>query len=246
MFYQPQVNLESGRLVGAEALIRWRHPHRGLVSPDDFMPVVNASSISDGVALWVMETACRQGRIWQQKGFNIRLGVNLSPSQFQSGDLAATVEAVLRDTGFAPSLLELEVTEGILLEDDARALEIFHRIQGLGVRIAFDDFGTGFASLTYLKKFPLDRLKIDKSFVRNLRANSDDMAIVGATISLGKLLGLSVIAEGIQDRATANLLASKGCEEGQGYYFGRPMPATEFELRFRSKDDYLTSDISVA
>ena len=232
MFYQPQISLETGRLVGAEALIRWRHPERGVVAPDDFMPVVNGSSISDGIALWVLETVCRQGHQWQQKGFDIRLGVNLSPSQFQSGDLAATVEAVLRDTGFSPSLLELEVTEGILLEDDERALAIFDRIQDLGVGIAFDDFGTGFASLTYLKKFPLDRLKIDKSFVQNLRADSDDMAIVGATIGLGKLLGLSVIAEGIQDRATADLLGSKGCEEGQGYYFGRPMPAAEFEQRF--------------
>ena len=169
LFYQPQVNLEDGRLVGAEALIRWRHPDRGLVLPDDFMPVVNASSISDGIALWVMATACQQGRLWQQKGHDIRLGVNLSPSQFQSGDLAATVGTILRDTGFSPSLLELEVTESILLEDDERALEIFRRIQDLGVSIAFDDFGTGYASLTYLKKFPLDRLKIDKSFVVNCR-----------------------------------------------------------------------------
>ena len=163
------------------------------------------------------------------EGLDIRLGVNLSPSQFQSGDLAATVEAVLCDTGFSPSLLELEVTEDILLDDDERACGIFRRIQDLGVSIAFDDFGTGYASLTYLKKFPLDRLKIDKSFVRDLRAGSDDVAIVGATISLGKLLGLSVIAEGIEDRATADLLRSMGCEEGQGYYFGRPMPAAEFE-----------------
>ena len=243
MFYQPQVGLETGRLVGAEALIRWRHPERGVVLPNDFMPVVNGSSISDGIALWVLETVCRQGHLWQQKGFDIRLSVNLSPSQFQSGDLAAIVEAVLRDTGFSPSLLELEVTEGILLEDDERALAIFDRLQDLGVGIAFDDFGTGFASLTYLKKFPLDRLKIDKSFVQDLRADSDDMAIVGATIGLGKLLGLSVIAEGIEDRATADLLGSKGCEEGQGYYFGRPMPAAEFEQRFLVNDARLISGI---
>ena len=246
LFYQPQVSLADRRLVGAEALIRWRHPERGLVSPEDFMPVVNASSISDRVALWVMETACRQGRQWQQKGHNIRLGVNLSPSQLQLGDLAATVGTILRDTGFSPSLLELEVTENILLEDDEKALEIFRRIQDLGVNIAFDDFGTGYASLTYLKRFPLDRLKIDKSFVRGLQADSDDAAIVGSTISLGKLLGLSVIAEGIEDGATADLLASMGCEEGQGYYFGRPMPAAEFEQRFLSNDTRLTSGISLA
>ena len=245
LYYQPQVNLEDGKLVGAEALIRWRHPD-GLVLPNDFMPAVNASMISDGVALWVMETACRQGRVWQRKGHDIRLSVNLSPSQFQLGDLAATVASVLRDTGFSPSLLELEVTESILLEDDERALEIFRLIQNLGVRIAFDDFGTGYASLTYLKKFPLDRLKIDKSFVSKLRANSDDMAIVGATISLGKLLGLSVIAEGIEDHATADLLQGRGCDEGQGYYFGRPMPASEFEQRFLSKEVILTPCTAVA
>ncbi len=236
LFYQPQLSLKDGKLAGAEALIRWRHPDRGVVSPADFMPLVNASSISDRIARWVMETACRQGRLWQQKGHDVRLGVNLSPSQLQSGDLAAAVGAMLQDTGFSPSLLELEVTEDILLEDDEAALETFRRIQSLGVHIAFDDFGTGYASLTYLKKFPLDRLKIDKSFVRELRADSDDAAIVGCTINLGKLLGLSVIAEGIEDLATADLLRSMGCEEGQGYYFGPAMPAAEFERRFLSQD----------
>jgi diguanylate cyclase (GGDEF)-like protein/PAS domain S-box-containing protein len=236
LFYQPQVDLEDGRLIGAEALIRWRHPALGLVMPDEFMPVVNASSISTSVASWVMKTVCVQGRRWQQMGHDIRLGVNLSPSQFQSGDLAAAVDSVLKETGFSPSLLELEVTEGILLEDDERASENFRGIQDLGVNIAFDDFGTGYASLTYLKKFPLNTLKIDKSFVIDLRVDSDDMVIVGATIGLGKLLGLSVIAEGIEDRATADLLWSMGCKEGQGYYFGRPMPASEFEQKFLSKD----------
>jgi EAL domain-containing protein (putative c-di-GMP-specific phosphodiesterase class I) len=144
---------------------------------------------------------------------------------------------VLKDTGFAPSLLELEVTENILLEDNEAALDTFHRIRDLGVSIAFDDFGTGYASLAYLKKFPLDRLKIDKSFVRDIREDSDDAAIVGTTINLSRLLGLSVIAEGIEDRATADLLKSMGCQEGQGYYFGPPMPAAEFEQRFLLKDN---------
>jgi diguanylate cyclase (GGDEF)-like protein/PAS domain S-box-containing protein len=246
VYYQPQISLADGRLVGAEALIRWHHPRRGLVLPDDFMPVVNASSISDTIALWVMETACRQGSLWHHNGHDIRLGVNLSPSQFHSGDLVATVESILSDTGFSPSLLELEVTESILLEDDDRALKIFRRLQDLGITIAFDDFGTGYASLTYLKKFPLNKLKIDKSFVRKLRADSEDMAIVGATISLAKLLGLSVIAEGIEDRSTAELLLSKGCEEGQGYCFGRPMPAAEFGQKFLTRDDGLDRGVSAA
>jgi diguanylate cyclase (GGDEF)-like protein/PAS domain S-box-containing protein len=232
LFYQPQIRLEDGGLIGAEALIRWRHPSRGLVSPAEFMPLVNTSSISDAIAKWVMKTACTQARIWEQAGHNVRVGVNLSPSQLQSGDLARFVEEMLETTGLSASLLELEVTEDILVEDAQRVLEIFLRIQRLGVRIVFDDFGTGYASLSYLKQFPLDGLKIDRSFVMELRANSDDAAIVGSTIGLSKQLGLSVIAEGIEDRATADLLASMGCLEGQGYHFGRPMPAAEFEQKF--------------
>ena len=232
LFYQPQVRLADAGLIGAEALIRWRHPTRGLVSPAEFMPLVNTSSISDTIAKWVMQTACSQARVWEQAGHNVRVGINLSPSQLQSGDLARSVEEMLETTGLAPSLLELEVTEDILVVDAQRVLEIFLRIQSLGVRIVFDDFGTGYASLSYLKKFPLDGLKIDRSFVMELRANADDTAIVGSTIGLSKQLGLSVIAEGIEDRATADLLASMGCPEGQGYYFGRPMPAAEFEQKF--------------
>jgi len=246
LFYQPQFDLKNGRLVGAEALIRWRHPDRGLVLPGDFMPTANASPIADGIALWVMKTACRQGRRWQQNGHDIRIGINLSPSQLLSGDLAATVRTILRDTGFSPALLELEMTENILLADDDGASRMFRRIQDLGVRIAFDDFGTGYASLAYLKKFPLDRLKIDKSFVHELQADSVDAAIVHSTIGLSRLLGLSVTAEGIEDSATVELLRSMGCAEGQGYYLGRPMPAADFEQRFLSKDALPASGVRAA
>ncbi len=232
LFYQPQVRLTDGGLIGAEALIRWRHPSRGLVSPAEFMPVVNTSSISDRIAGWVMETACRRARMWELAGHPVRIGVNLSPSQFQSGDLAISVAEMLEITGLTPSLLELEVTEDILLLDEERVLDIFLRIQKLGVRLVFDDFGTGYASLSYLKKFPLDGLKIDRTFVLELLAGSDDAAIVGSTINLSRQLGLSVIAEGIENRATADLLVSMGCEEGQGYFFGRPMPAQSFESQF--------------
>jgi EAL domain-containing protein (putative c-di-GMP-specific phosphodiesterase class I) len=162
---------------------------------------------------------------------NLRLGVNLSPSQLQSNELAATVQKVLDETGFSSALLELEVTEDILLADVDRALEIFRAIQALGVRIVFDDFGTGYASLSYVKKFPLNGLKIDRSFVRELRLKADDQAIVGSTIMLARQLGLNVIAEGIEDDDTAAFLARMGCDEGQGYVFGRPMPAAEFESR---------------
>jgi diguanylate cyclase (GGDEF)-like protein/PAS domain S-box-containing protein len=249
LFYQPQVHLSDGALIGAEALIRWRHPVRGLVSPAEFMPVVNSSPISERIAAWVMETACRQGRAWEQAGHSLRIGVNLSPSQLHSGDLAASVEAVLARTGLTPSLLELEVTEDIVLLDEERVLDTFMRIQQLGARMVFDDFGTGFASLSYLKKFPLDGLKIDRSFVLNLIADSDDAAIVGSTVSLSRQLGLSVIAEGIENSATADLLARMGCEEGQGYFFGKPMPADDFERRYllnRKQPEMESMPISVA
>ncbi len=242
LFYQPQVRLADGRLVGVEALIRWRHPDRGLVLPAEFMPLVNASSIAERLGLWVMEAACMQGREWQRQGHALRIGVNLSPSQIHSGNLAASAALVLKKTGLSPSLLELEVTENILIEDDERARDIFQRIRNLGIGIALDDFGTGYASLTYLKKFPLDRLKIDRSFVRELRATTDDAAIVQSTVSLSKMLGLSVIAEGIEDRTTAELLVSMGCDEGQGYYFSPALPAAEFEKMFLSKNVVADSD----
>jgi diguanylate cyclase (GGDEF)-like protein/PAS domain S-box-containing protein len=235
LFYQPQVRLVDGGLVGAEALIRWRHPERGLVPPGQFMPVVNTSSISGRVAQWVMETACRQARAWELAGHRLRVGINLSPSQLQSGDLATSVASVLADTGLSPSLLEIEVTEDIILLDEERVLDTFLRIQALGARLVFDDFGTGYASLSYLKKFPLDGLKIDRSFVFDLLIDSDDAAIVSSTVGLGKQLGLSVIAEGIENRATADLLVSMGCEEGQGYFFGKPMPVEAFEAQFLDK-----------
>jgi diguanylate cyclase (GGDEF)-like protein/PAS domain S-box-containing protein len=237
LFYQPQVRLADAGLIGVEALIRWHHPVRGMVSPGEFMPVVNTSAISEPIARWVLETACRQARIWERAGHNVRVGVNLSPSQLQSGDLATSVAEMLEITGLAPSLLELEVTEDILLVNEDKALDTFRSIQDLGVRVVFDDFGTGYGSLSYLKKFPLNGLKIDRSFVLELRAESGDAAIVGSTIGLSKQLGLSVIAEGIEDRATADLLISMGCEEGQGYFFGRPMPAQAFESKFLMMHD---------
>jgi EAL domain-containing protein (putative c-di-GMP-specific phosphodiesterase class I) len=239
LFYQPQVDLATGALVGAEALVRWQHPEKGLIPPGDFIPVVNASSMSDQIGRWVLQTACRQGSLWQQRGHALRIGVNLSWSQIQSGDLPATVAQMLQETGLSAELLELEVTEDILLADDERARQIFSDIQKLGVNIAFDDFGTGYASLAYLKKFPLDRLKIDRSFVRNVLTDPNDAAIVDSTIRLGKQFGLLIIAEGVEDSPTADLLAQMGCEEGQGYHFGRPMPAEEFERNFFQIDGSL-------
>jgi len=244
LFYQPQVTLQDSRLIGAEALIRWRHPKRGLLAPAEFMPIVNTSSISDRIAFWVMQTACKQARQWQRQGYDLPIAINLSPSQLRSDDIVGIVTALLAETCCPPHLLELEVTEDILVEDES-AVEIFRRLRAIGVRILLDDFGTGYASLSYLKKFPLDGLKIDRSFVRELQADSDDAAIVGSIIGLGRQLGLTVLAEGIEDRATNDLLLRMGCNKGQGYYFGRPAPATEFEQKFLpERDGYRNMDAS--
>lgn len=229
LFYQPQVQIAEGRLVGAEALIRWRHARRGLVSPAEFMPVVNSSAISDQVAAWVMRTACKQAAIWARRGHAIRVGVNLSPSLIHSRHLGPLVKRILRETALPPYLLELEFTENILLNDKESALEIFQDVKKLGVRVVFDDFGTGYASLSYLRDFPLDGLKIDRTFVADLEVNSVNAAIVDSTITMAKHLGLSIIAEGIEEAGVALLLRQMGCQEGQGYLFGKPVPVGEFE-----------------
>ncbi len=184
LFYQPQVDLATGKLAGAEALIRWRHPTKGLVPPAEFMPVVNSSSISGNVSLWVLQAACAQGAIWQRQGHDVRIAINLSPNQLRFGDLSIVVSSVLQEKGFSPSRLELEVTEDIVLADEEVTMENFRKLQEIGVRLAFDDFGTGYAGLSYLKKFPLDVLKIDRSFVAGLSNSLDDRAIVGSTITM--------------------------------------------------------------
>ena len=233
LFYQPKVNLEDDTVGGAEALIRWHHPYRGLIGPSEFIHVVKTSALSEPVSSWIMHTACAQASRWHAKGFDLSMAVNLAPSQIRAKDLVKTVESVLKMNAYPPSQLELEVTEDILV-DDENALETFRKIKKLGVKLLLDDFGTGYASLSYLKNFPLSGLKIDKSFVGRLRLEIDDAAIVGSIVGLGTLLGLTVIAEGIEDRSTANLVARMGCKLGQGYFFGEPMPAAEFEQRFLS------------
>jgi diguanylate cyclase (GGDEF)-like protein/PAS domain S-box-containing protein len=240
LYYQPQIDLANGKLLGAEALLRWRHPQRGLLAPADFISVLNASSVSSSVGRWVLETACRQGYVWQQRGRGLRIAVNLSASQLQSSEFVNTLTAVLRETRFLPALLELEITEDILLGDDERLIEIFREIQNLGVNVAFDDYGTGYASLSYLKKFSFDTLKIDRSFVRELREGSDDAAIVASTIDLSKLLGLAVVAEGIEDHTTADILRKMGCDRGQGYYYSRPIPVAEFEAKYLANEPSLS------
>lgn len=232
LFYQPQVDFRSRKVIGAEALIRWRHPERGYVSPGEFMPVVNATSLAEAVSAWVMETAFRQAADWYRAGHSVRVGINLSQCQFSAGDLVTEVETLLALTHVPPDLIELEVTEDIILDNASKTNAVFATLRSRGIKMAFDDFGTGYGSLTYLKTFSLDTIKIDQTFVRDLTLGTDDAAIVEATIALGHSLGLSVIAEGIETEATLSILRELGCDEGQGYYFGKPLPASNFGMSF--------------
>lgn len=233
LFYQPQVCLSDGALVGAEALIRWQHPERGLLAPAAFLDVLDRSRYAAPVGDWVLRTACEQAVTWRNAGSpEFRMGVNLCSAQVQRGDLAETVRTALSDTGLPAAGLELEITENIVLRHDAEVIAALRVLHEAGVGIAFDDYGTGYASLSLLKRFPLTRLKIDRSFVTGMLASHQDVTIVRAILQLGHGLKLAVIAEGIETEAEYARLRAKGCQEGQGYLFGKPMPADAFAARF--------------
>jgi diguanylate cyclase (GGDEF)-like protein len=225
LHYQPQVELGSGRTVGVEALLRWRHPERGVVPPNEFIPSAEETGLIVPIGAWVLRTACAQALAWP----GLRVAVNLSAAQFRQPGLAETVAQALRETGLDPGRLELEITEGVLLEDTVTAVTTLHALRSLGVRIAMDDFGTGYSSLSYLRRFPFDKIKIDKSFVADLDGSrsADAAAIVRAVVSLGSSLGMTTTAEGIEAEAQAELLRAEGCDEVQGYHFGRPMPPAD-------------------
>lgn len=225
-YFQPQARLADHAIVGVEMLIRWRHPERGLVQPAQFIPVLTASPIAADVGYALIRAACRQGAAWASAGQDVRVGVNLFPSQFAQ-DLPQRLAEILAETGLPPRLLEVEITENILLTDDEKTIALLREVRDLGVSVALDDFGTGYASLTHLKRFPLDRLKIDRSFATTFGADPADTAIVTAIVGLARELGLHTIAEGIEDPECARLLSAAGCHEGQGYHYGRPMTAAE-------------------
>ncbi len=229
VFYQPQVRLSDNALVGAEALLRWRHPRDGLLSPAAFMAGLENRPISIEVGQWVLRTACHQAMAWRATGASeFRIGVNLFGSQLRAGDLVTSVRHALALSGLPPAALELEVTENILLRSDDSMVSPLRELRADGVLIAFDDYGTGYTSLSMLKRFPITRLKIDKSFVQGIADHPEDAAIVRAILYLARSLGFAAIAEGIETPDQAERLRKKGCEEVQGYLFGRPMPAAEF------------------
>lgn len=223
LHYQPRVELRHGRIVGVEALIRWQDGERGLVSPAEFIPVAEENGLIVPMGEWVLHTACLQARQWQaQFRREISVAVNISARQFRTCDLVALVQQVLQTTGLAPGLLELELTETMLMHDVKRVQQVLAGLRGLGVSLAVDDFGTGYSSLSYLKSFPLDALKIDRSFVTDIAQDANDEAIVRAIIALAHSLDLRVVAEGVETREQMQYLLSQGCDELQGYYFSRP------------------------
>lgn len=237
--YQPQVELATGRVVGVEALIRWDHPELGPVPPARFIPLAEESGLIHTIGEWVLRQACHQARAWCDSGLEFgRLGVNVSRAQLQRGRLFEDIQAVLSTTGLPPQCLELEVTESFIMEQDNLAVEQLDRLRDCGVSIAIDDFGTGYSSLSYLKRLPVHKLKIDKSFVMDIPDDDNDMAIVAAVISMGRKLGLTVLAEGVESTRQANFLLDNGCHEAQGFLYARPMPheAVTTFLRERARD----------
>jgi len=233
LYYQPQFSGDGKRLTGAEALLRWRHPRRGLVPPGDFIPVLEELGLVVDVGDWVISEACRQLKTWHQNKVRVpKVSVNISARQFSDGQLGERIATILRDTGLPPACLELELTESILMREVNEALQILASLKNLGLSIAVDDFGTGYSSLNYLKQFPIDVLKIDRTFVDGLPSGEQDAQIARAIIAMAHSLNLAVIAEGVETHEQLDFLREHGCDEVQGYLFGRPMPANRFEAQF--------------
>ncbi|MEA5628128.1 putative bifunctional diguanylate cyclase/phosphodiesterase [Nostoc sp. UHCC 0251] len=226
VYYQPLIDLHSGQVTAMEALIRWQHPTLGMISPAKFIPIAEANGAIVPIGEWVLRTACAQNRAWQLAGFTpIRISVNLSARQFEQPYLVEIVNQILEETGLQASDLELEVTESFLMGNIERSVKTLKQLRELGICLALDDFGTGYSSLNYLKRFPVNMLKIDRSFVQDVTSNPDSAAVTDAIIALAKSLRLNITAEGIETQEQLDYLQMRGCDEGQGFYFSRPVPA---------------------
>ena len=225
LYYQPQINLTSGEMIGMEALIRWQHPELGLLSPKQFISIAEETGLIIPIGEWVLRKVCLQLKEWQSRGLPLfRVSVNLSACQFKQRNLVGIISEIIEETGVDPSYIELEITEGVLVDDEEKAIDILHKLKKLGMQISIDDFGTGYSSLSYLKRFPINTLKIDKSFIRDISTNADDAAIAEAIIALGHSLRLKVIAEGVETLEQLEFLSPRGCDEVQGFYFSEPLP----------------------
>ena len=234
LFYQPIVNLADNRITGFEALLRWNHPTRGRVPPGDFIPLAEETGRIGVIGDWVIRQACAEAVTWPS---NLRVAVNVSPLQFRNKTLVATVVAALANSGLRSNLLELEITEGVLMANNEATLVALHQLRGLGVRISMDDFGTGYSSLSYLRSFPFDKIKIDQSFIRDLTEHPDSIAIIRAVAGLGQSFGMTTTAEGVETREQLDQMRSEGCNEVQGYFFSRPVPASQIAELLAGFDD---------
>jgi len=224
VYYQPCLSLQDDSITGCEALLRWRHPQRGMISPVDFIPVAEETGLINPLGEWVLTTACMEAATWPD---HIKLAVNVSPVQFKSGTLALKVIAALAASGLAASRLELEITEAVLIRDDDVALAILHQLRDIGVRIALDDFGTGYSSLSYLQRFPFDKIKIDRCFVTDLASPEGSSSIVQAVVNIAADRRMTTTAEGVETEQQRELLRALGCSEMQGYLFSAPKPAAD-------------------
>jgi diguanylate cyclase (GGDEF)-like protein len=231
LYYQPVVDLEDGRISSCEALLRWRHPQRGMISPAEFIPIAEESGMINELGQWVLDTACAEAANWPDE---VRVAVNVSPVQFKSQTLALNVAAALAAAGLAASRLELEITEAVLIRDDEVALEALHQLRALGVRIALDDFGTGYSSLSYLQRFPFDKIKIDRAFIKDLAGAGASSSIVQAVVNIAAASDMTTTAEGVETEQQRNLLRILGCTEMQGYLFSPAIPAIEIRQLLRS------------
>lgn len=244
LHYQPQVELGSDRVIGAEALIRWRDPQRGDISPAEFIPLAEESGFVVAIGEWVLREAVDQAAHWLSRGLRMPVAVNVSALQFQQGGFVEQVAAALHDAALPPSMLELELTEGVLLGDAEEGLKRMRALAALGVTLSIDDFGTGYSSLAYLKRFPIQRLKIDRSFVKGLPGDASDAGIANAIVQMGRALGLQVIAEGVETEAQRDFLAQAGCHEFQGYLYAPALRPEEFEQRVRPRRHVVDSAVS--
>jgi diguanylate cyclase (GGDEF)-like protein/PAS domain S-box-containing protein len=235
VYYQPKVDLASGRIVSAEALVRWQHPTMGLLPPKDFIPLAEESGLISAISEWVLERSCRQAALWRQQGDEIQVSVNLSAQQFRKGDITVIVDRVLELTDLPSHLLELELTESLIMEDLDKNIDVLHKLRERGITLSLDDFGTGYSSLNYLKRFPVDILKIDRSFVEDMHTNSDDAAITKAIVDMGHSLKMKIVAEGVEEEAQLDLLKEMGCDAIQGYFISRPVPEADFYKLFKKR-----------
>jgi EAL domain-containing protein (putative c-di-GMP-specific phosphodiesterase class I) len=238
LHYQPKVDIGSGRITGVEALLRWQQPVQGLIPPAQFIQLAEETGLIVPIGEWVLKTACTQNKAWQQQGLApVRVAVNLSPRQFAQKNLLEDIARVLKQTGLDPAYLELEITESVVMNNPEQAVILLNRLKAFGIHFAIDDFGTGYSSLNYLKRFPLNTLKIDRTFIRDLPGDSDDAAITQAILAMAHSLRLGVVAEGVETAEQMRFLLDNHCDEIQGYYFSRPQPANDIAPLLR---DYAT------